>query len=582
MSKSKDLTIYLADDEYTITDTNKIAPQPPYFKQGEKLLYHQLLNIYRMMELENLEYITMPETSDIAGFSTTYGILSDKTGNGKTITIIGLICSNPYTLTKRQFSIGKQDAGIYYNYKVVENTPEYGNCSLIVVPHTLVKQWTTALAKFTTLQYIVLDRVTDINDDNIKFPIILCSSNLLVTFSNHFANTRFARVVYDEADSIEFKLVTKVAPIITNFTWLVTFSINTLLNNKISRNMPYLKNIMLSTLKSTELLKQLVIRNSDENIAKSFTLPPYNLIQETFKNKIAHSVAQGLVDDEIMNLINNDCLSDAIRKLNIESINTTNFIHALLEKQYIELANLEIEKNAAIAKTYSSKRNKEQAIENILNKINKIHENINHIQTKIQEDIDTCNICFEDMNVPVAMPCCKQIFCFKCVTSAANLRSSCVGCASAYDIKNITILGSVNDNQNTNKKIQYTDKFGYIENYLSNLTINSKMAIFSSEDANLHSIKSLCNKLKITTYECKGSATHIMNIVEKIKNSIETSILLINSKYLGAGLCLEFLDTIVITAKLKPDLRTQVIGRAYRLGQTKTLNVIELLYENEI
>jgi SNF2 family DNA or RNA helicase len=56
---------------------------------------------------------------------------------------------------------------------------------------------------------------------------------------------------------------------------------------------------------------------------------------------------------------------------------------------------------------------------------------------------------------------------------------------------------------------------------------------------------------------------------------------LLNAKYFGAGLNLQFTDEIIIYHRMSKDLETQVIGRAQRLGRTESLKINYLCYDNE-
>ena len=60
------------------------------------------------------------------------------------------------------------------------------------------------------------------------------------------------------------------------------------------------------------------------------------------------------------------------------------------------------------------------------------------------------------------------------------------------------------------------------------------------------------------------------------------NVLMLNSKFNGAGINLPMTTDVIIYHKLNKDLEKQVVGRAYRLGRTGPLSVHKLYYINEM
>ena len=120
-----------------------------------------------------------------------------------------------------------------------------------------------------------------------------------------------------------------------------------------------------------------------------------------------------------------------------------------------------------------------------------------------------------------------------------------------------------------------------------------KILIFSEYEGSFNpKLLNILNKFKIRYSRVKGSAVSINKIINDYKgiNQINSSskkvdeeidVLLINSRYFGAGLNLENSSDIIILHKQGVDLLHQVIGRAQRLGRKFPLNVWKLYYKNE-
>tara|TARA_B110000977_G_scaffold29015_2_gene37555 strand:- start:1271 stop:2674 length:1404 start_codon:yes stop_codon:yes gene_type:complete len=126
------------------------------------------------------------------------GFLCDEMGLGKTIQIISTILSNPKPRT------------------------------LIVVPKTIVTQWSIEIAKFapglSVLIYDGPDRTKDVNDF-MKSDIVVCPYSMLYNKTTLLHKVKWDRIVLDEAHEIRnrqtrtFKAVTKLK---SDIHWAVT------------------------------------------------------------------------------------------------------------------------------------------------------------------------------------------------------------------------------------------------------------------------------------------------------------------------------------------------------------------------
>ena len=65
------------------------------------------------------------------------------------------------------------------------------------------------------------------------------------------------------------------------------------------------------------------------------------------------------------------------------------------------------------------------------------------------------------------------------------------------------------------------------------------------------------------------------------RSNKEFNVLLLNAKYFGAGLNLQFTDEVIIFHRMSKDLEKQVIGRAQRMGRENPLVINYLCYDNE-
>ena len=81
-------------------------------------------------------------------------------------------------------------------------------------------------------------------------------------------------------------------------------------------------------------------------------------------------------------------------------------------------------------------KNSNKSIEELENKIKSLEERISNIQN------NQCPICIDKVKNPCLSPCCKQTFCFKCVTMSVNYDSQkrCPMCRKPLNLSNLTLL----------------------------------------------------------------------------------------------------------------------------------------------
>jgi SNF2 family DNA or RNA helicase len=254
-------------------DSNR-GTQPQAIKT--QLKYHQLNMIDYCKKLESttknpikVNKITTEGTYNYE-VSGRHGIIGDIVGSGKTLSVLGLIGDTKGTQLNNEAYDNYRDS-VNNNFKVIcvdypRKVITELNTSLIVVPHTIFKQWNTTISQQTSLSFIPVntaktlaslrDRILksklkfydvesedDIvlngpNSNSYKWigdaikdvDIILVSSTFYSKFLSEiepFSNFKFKRIVFDEADSIK---ISGGYMLDSSFIWYVTSTYGVLLN----------------------------------------------------------------------------------------------------------------------------------------------------------------------------------------------------------------------------------------------------------------------------------------------------------------------------------------------------------------
>ena len=93
---------------------------------------------------------------------------------------------------------------------------------------------------------------------------------------------------------------------------------------------------------------------------------------------------------------------------------------------------------------------------------------------------------------------------------------------------------------------------------------------------------------KIKTLKLKGNVNHISNTLKKFKLDKNFRIILLSAERSSSGINLIeanniiFVDVFDDNKEIAQAIERQAIGRAFRIGQTKEINVYKLIMRNTI
>lgn len=597
-----------ADRKYyvnEITDNSDQIAQPLNWKI--KLKNHQLSLVRKCIDLENNGVqFTDDEYLDcrFENIKSNIGVIADKVGSGKSFSILALIETNKRPLV--QFKHTQMYGFNNINVQLKDTSHEYTKCNanLIVVPHSIIKQWDNCIkAANPNFTYYIVNTTKALNklDDKLKqSDIILISGTFYRKVQEHiFSENYFVnRVFFDEADSMN---TPNAKHIPANFYWFVSASFKNILNpyprwnyeyrnwensylisSGISNN-AYVKNIFMSFYKTknqvlNRLIDKIVIRNSDEYVEQSFNLPELNRHIIKCKDSGIISILNGVVQSNIIQCLNAGDTLGAISYVNQENVDTeSNIINAVKQGLNIKLNNINVELRIANETIYLSeeiKRRKiqklEQEQESILNKMKLIEDRI------LQSEL--CMICLDTQTTKTITKCCNNAFCLKCLTEWLKRKPACPLCKKDINVENDIFI--VKDPE-FNQMIEEPDptKLAQFNKMLRDIKSNTKMLIFSEYDNSFVDIENSLKASGIKYAKLKGNSIN-KNVYEYRNGDLQ--VLLVNSHAYGSGLNLENTTDVVLFHKFDNDIETQIIGRAQRPGRTTSLNVWYLLNANEI
>ena len=195
-------TMELNNDSIIINDDNVKASQPQHIKQPLK--QHQLSLIHQCKLLENSCNINLHYDNKI--ISSKMGIIGDIVGSGKTLSVLSII-SQQKCITNMLPNITSNSLCVIEQQQEISSFSSY---NLIIVPHTVYKQWATTIENYTNFKYYGIYNNKSLNSfleifDNTK------NNDLYKTFNENqiilITNTKYNELFMMKQIVLKFLLV---------------------------------------------------------------------------------------------------------------------------------------------------------------------------------------------------------------------------------------------------------------------------------------------------------------------------------------------------------------------------------------
>jgi SNF2 family DNA or RNA helicase len=610
-------SVYNNDAEYNI-DVEELTDSSPRCEQplaDITLKNHQLALLRKCIDMEN-NNIKLKDSPSVANhvsesdvMTTRIGILGDRVGAGKSYVVLSLVKCNDITNNNDMIIRSSGYNNVIFKMEQKKKTIK---TNVLVIPHNLVSQWTNYINTFSKdlkcifINKKMLAKLEEDYEDVLNVDLVVVTSSHYNKFATLYGHRefRFQRVFFDEVDNLH---IPGCRLLEARFTWMITASFGNILYprghakydpvmhrtvwsaNGIN-NSGYLKNVFLdlNCCIPKKLFKLLVVKNNDEFIENSLSLPALhkNIIVCKTPNNIR--ILNGIVDKNIIECLNANDINAAISHINPSNKATEdNIVELMIDKYQKQITNFKLKIQFANEYIYQSEAEKQSEIQKCTKSISDLESKIKMIRERIKES-EMCLICFDEIKTKTVTECCQNPFCFKCINLWRANNNTCPMCRSFLSVKELFIVQE--NAQQTNKTSSPIanddemsadhDKIKNMEILLKKRTPTSKFLIFSNNDYSLMNISPILYKMGIKYEHLKGNGNVIKCIVDRYKNG-DVDCLLVNSRHYGSGLNLENTSDVIMFHKFDNEIEKQIIGRAHRYGRTTPLNVWYFLYENE-
>lgn len=621
-----------------LTAESKQIQQPQNIKI--QLRSHQKALIHEMQEREkaSMAGIQFRNTKTF----TNYGVLGDEVGSGKSLVVLGYLA-----YLKEHGDIPQQQSILYpysNSHLFSVSTRQYTDASgtsLIVVPHTIYRQWQEYCKSHTSLNIFFAKSHKEIADGYSKdlsgyaavkekmerADAVLCSNTLYseVQYVAKQMGLRWKRIFIDEADSIHIPS-TNPRPNAA-FTWFITatwanmiFSGSTIrpalleyYQNNTSKFTPELGNWLKNELgistyngygygrttwlriRSTRWLDSFHSEHALRAItllccSKSFLdesqkMPQIVNTTILCEQPASHRAVASIVTPEVMAMLHGGNVEGALQQLGIPEDSPMNLVEAVTHERTKELDRLRKTLLFKEQLDYATPQAKENALAALRSKIASIEVQLKTFKERLTSvTTEECPICYEDpkQNQATLTPCCHRIFCGGCVLESLKRGMVCPMCRSSIHIDQLVKLVDETKLQKKKEKKVESKLLSKPKQLLKFLKENpeARVLVFSRYENPFIALEKSCEDQGITYHTLRGNKDVIAATIKSFEKG-EKRVLFLPTQSAGAGLNLVSATHVVLLHAMTPEEEKQVIGRAYRLGRTQELKVVRLLHEGE-
>lgn len=600
---------------------------------------HQLAAMQAMADLER-GGTTGIDCSGETLYSS-YGVLGDSVGAGKSLMVLGHIASiaaadpirqkrilsDAHSVAKTMFSVKEQ---VHPPLKSVRE----GN-SIIIVPHTLFRQWSTYIKEQTTFKAVFIDRrkvyqSAAFEENILAADIVLVSNTLYKEFSlyQQSRGIRWRRAFIDEADTILITNGYKLPA--ARFTWYITASWTNMMFQHSSMN---ISNAVLKQLVFADtapykdiqpyfqisnnsfgytyvyfyiasanaygrsinfhhpLRGRVLIKCSDAFVQQSIQLPPLYRTIVRCRPPVEHSIVDGAITQDIREMLHGGDISGAMVALGVKAETTTTIVAAVTDHLEKELERLRATLAFKAGLDYSTPSAKKLALEALAAKIKEKEATLEELRGRIENyAAEACPICYDDAPADrLLTPCCTRTFCAGCILASLAMHggaSACPMCRATIAPASLKKVVSRPEDANVIVAAGGGEAEPCLEKKETGVmrlleeNPEGRFLIFSRYDAGFGKVANLMESAGMRYKHLKGSADSVMSTLRQFEAG-KFQCLLLNARYAGSGLNITAATHVVLMHAMTHAEEKQILGRAHRVGREGPLHLYKMLYPSE-
>lgn len=623
---------------------NELGTESPQIEQPTwirtPLFPHQCTSVQAALNLEaakmGLPTAALPGESQGGTLFANYGILGDRVGAGKSLIALALLKYPPPPTSIVEYSWRSNS---YYDTNLgLLRTREPTDISavptaLFLMPHAIIGQWEEYVAQDTTLKCYFIKKRKDAAEDLVthlgEYDAVFVSATMWREFEGipDIHGILWSRIFIDEADTIQF--AASSTDLRARFTWLISaswmnlvFSGGAYLNldqtyiptessnpYTVRRVGRYISNHHMNVggVRSPVIRKlcgnlsisgynisilnavlyqatRLVIHNSEDFLQQSFEIPDIQHVHCLCLAPPNIQILRSVVSDDIMERLHAGDAEGVLDVLGIQTKTADQIVGAVTESIRHELD--QVRRTYEFKKTidYASEVAKTKSLATYEERIGRLESRIQAIQDRLKHtQQQTCPICFDEVQVPVLTPCCRNVFCFRCVCEVLRRSPVCPLCRETIpSVQALHVIGDKEapEAEATDAPPKLLTKQEQFRKFLQDAP-QARVLLFSTYDATFGGLERMLEVEGVTHATLGGSQARIAKLLKQFAEG-KYRVLFLNARNMGAGLNIGAATHVVLYHKMPVETKNQIIGRAVRMGRTEPLTVLHLLHGNEM
>lgn len=536
-----------------------------------QLFPHQLASIYKMEKLECKKYVQTTHGTK----KTRIGIFADKTGYGKTLSLVGLILRDkmPWNMhfpwNEELVTMGNANLIETHEIRRLDKLPT----TLIVVSPSIISQWATELG-LSSLRVCQIRSKADVDyipveEYDVVLVILSMYNNLVKSYSKY----AWKRFIFDEPGHNRISQMIKPA---AEFYWLISATPENIYYKHLkSGRQNFIKQI-IGPVKLywdyKKIFEKMIIRNPPEFIEASFQMPPSQLIEYKTYQPLLRTL-QDMLSPEIETMIEAGNIQEAIQSLG--GGNSQNIIEVVSANKSEELESIKLR-----IKTWTRRNNPTQ-LEKWTSKKLRIENQLTSLEEKYQNMFSQpCFICCKIIKNPVLETNCQNIFCGDCLLKWLQSHNTCPICRKiTIPSENLIYIQKeiVRNPLPPGENIQRPPtKIQCILRIIKSQDPLQKFIIFSSRSSSFNPICNVLQENNISWTQIRGNVANRDKSLTEFREG-KTRVIFLNSRYDGSGLNLQEASDIILYHPMDSSLRQQILGRAQRIGRKGVLRIHQLI-----
>jgi SNF2 family DNA or RNA helicase len=325
-----------------------------------------------------------------------------------------------------------------------------------------------------------------------------------------------------------------------------------------------------------DTLNMILVKGAKEFVKTSFRIPVPNEKYYLCKMPVQIGIVRNFINAVVLEKINANDISGAIRDLGGKSETEDNVIELVCREIKREIVNKEREKEY-VSSLDMPEEQKNAKIKNIETDIANNKLKLDNLTQRVSElNKKSCAICMCLMEHPIVLEC-THSYCASCITRWIISSTKCPECR--HEIDRYKMIAIVNEKKTNSPQKEAASKE---ETLLQIIKENpkGKYLVFSKYDSGFTKIMSALNENDIPCSELKGNTAHMMNVLEKFKSG-SIQVILLNTYFAGSGIDISYATDVILFHSMGI-AKHQAIGRAQRVGRSDTLKIHYLCYEHEM